>query len=65
MCKTPFTATVCGKTFEGETFAVARKIHYSLEKFRGASGCGHHVLYTASDLRGKLSQSTEKPQQKL
>ena len=40
----------------------AKYTSYSLENFRGASGRGHHVLYTASDLRGKLSRSTEKLQ---
>ena len=39
---------------------VVHKTHYSLENFHGASGRGHHILYTASDLRGKLSQSAEK-----
>ena len=43
--------TIYGKTFEWENFAVVHKIHYSLENFRGASGRGHHVLYTASDSR--------------
>ena len=52
----PYTAKLsCGKTF-----AVVHKIHHSLENFHGASGCAHHVLYTASDSRGKLSRSTEK-----
>ena len=53
------------KLSNGKTFAVMHKIHYSLENFRGASGRGHHVLYTASDLMGKLSRSSEisrKPQ---
>ena len=45
-----------------KTFAVVHKIHYSLENFRGASGGGHHVLYTANDSKGKLSRLTEKPQ---
>ena len=48
------------KLSSGKTFAVVHKIHYSLESFRGASGRGHHVLYTASDSRGKLLQSAEK-----
>ena len=50
------------KLLRGKTFAVVRKIHYLLENFCGASGGGHHVLYTASDSRGILSQSTEKLQ---
>ena len=54
----PYTA----KPLSGKTFAVVHKIHYSLENFRGASGRGHHVLYTASDSRRKLLRSTEKPQ---
>ena len=41
---------------------VVHKIHYSLENFHGASGRGHHILYTASDSRGKLSRSAEKLQ---
>ena len=54
----PYTA----KLSSGKTFAVVHKIHYySLENFCGASGLGHHVLYTASDSMGKLSRSTEKP----
>ena len=54
--------TVYGKTFKWENFrGCAHKIHYSLENFHGASGRGHHVLYTASDSRGKLSRSAEKP----
>ena len=40
-------------TVHGKTFAVVHKIQYSLENFRSASGRGHHVLYTASDSRGK------------
>ena len=40
---------------------IVHKIHYSLETFCGALGCGHHVLYIASDSRGKLSRSAEKP----
>ena len=39
---------------------VESKMHYSLENFHGASGRGHHVLYTASDSRGKLSRLAEK-----
>ena len=50
------------KLSSGRTFAVVHKIHYSLKNFRSASGCGHHILYTASDSRGKLLRSTEKPQ---
>jgi len=50
------------KLSRGKTFAVVHKIHYSLENFCGASGRGHHVLYTASDSRGKLWQSAEKLQ---
>jgi len=49
------------KLSSGKTFAVVHKIHHSLENFRGASGRGHHVLYTASDSRGKLSRLAEKP----
>ena len=45
----------------GKTFAVVHKIHCSLENFCGASGRGHHVLYTASNSRRKLSRSAEKP----
>jgi len=56
LCSLPYTA----KLSSGKPFAVVHKIHYSLENFRSASGRGHHVLYTASDSRGKLSQSTEK-----
>ena len=52
----PYTA----KLLSGKTFVVVHKIHYSLENFRGASACDHHVLYTASDSRGKLLRSTEK-----
>ena len=47
-------------TVYGKTFVVVHKIHYSLGIFRGASERGHHVLYTASDSRGKLSRSAEK-----
>ena len=36
------------------------KIYYLLENFCGASGRGHHVLYTASYLKGKLLQKTTK-----
>ena len=43
------------KLLRGKTFAVVHKIHYSLENFHGSSGRGHHILYTASDSRGKLS----------
>ena len=49
------------KLSSGKTFAVVHKIHYSLENFCGASGRGHHVLYTAGDSRGKLLRSAEKP----
>ena len=49
------------KLSSGKTLAVMHKIHYSQENFHGASCRGHHVLYTASDSRGKLLQSTEKP----
>ena len=54
----PYTA----KLSRGKTFTVVHKIHHSLKNFRGASGRGHHVPYTASDSSGKLSQSAEKPQ---
>ena len=38
------------KLSKEKTFTVVRKILYSLENFCcGASGRGHHVLYTASD----------------
>ena len=57
----PYTA----KLSSGKTFAVVHKIHYSLENFYGASGCGHHVLYTASDSRGKPSRLADKPQKLL
>ena len=54
--------TVYSKTFEGENFCgCAHKTHYSLEKFRGASGPCHYVLYTASDSKGKLSRLAKKP----
>jgi len=46
--------TVYGKTFKWENLVC--KIHYSLENFCGASGRGLHLLYTASDSRGKLSR---------
>ena len=49
------------KLLSGKTFAVVHKIHYSLENFRGASGRDHHVLYTASDSRGKLLRLAKKP----
>ena len=52
--------TVYGKTFKGETFVAVCKIHHSLENFRGTSGCGHHVLYTASDSRGNQLKNREK-----
>ena len=42
------------KLSSGKTFAVVCKIHFSLENFHGASGHGHHVLYTASDSRGNF-----------
>jgi len=44
----------------GKTSVIVHKIHYSLENFYGASGRGHHVLYTARDSRGKLLRSPEK-----
>ena len=44
------------KLLWGKTFTVVHKIHYSLENFCGASGCGHHVLYTASESKGKPSR---------
>ena len=50
------------KLLSGKTFVIVHKMHYSLENFRGTSGRGHHVLYTASDSKGKLLRSTEKPQ---
>ena len=56
------TVPYMAKLSSGKTFAVVHKIHYSLENFNGASGHGHYVLYTASDSRGKLSRSAEKPQ---
>ena len=46
------------KLSSGKTFVVVHKIRYSLENFGGVSGHGHHLLYTASDWRGKLSRST-------
>ena len=49
------------KLSRGKTFAVVHKMHYSLENFRHASARGHHMLYTESDSRGKLSRSAEKP----
>ena len=49
------------KLSSGKTFAVVHKIYYSLENFRNASGCGHHVLYTASNSRGKLLRLAENP----
>ena len=57
-----YTYIYTAKLSSGKTFAVVHKIHYSLENFHGASGRGLHVLYTASDSRGNLSRSTEKPQ---
>ena len=48
------------KLSSGKIFAVGTLNNHSRENFRGASGRGQHVLYTASDSRGKLSQSTEK-----
>ena len=54
-CVIPYTA----KLSSGKTFAVVHKIHYSLKNFRGASGSGHHVLYTASNSRGKLLRLAE------
>ena len=47
--KLTILSTYIAKHSSGKTFAVEHKINYSLENFRGASGCGHHVLYTASD----------------
>ena len=55
------TTVYMAKLSSGKTFTVVHKIHYSLENFRGASGRGHHVLYTASVTRGKVSQSAKKP----
>ena len=49
------------KLSRGKTFAVLHKTHHSLEKFRGASGPCHYVLYTANDSRGKLSRLAKKP----
>ena len=43
---------------------VVHKIHYSPENFHGASGHGHHVLYIASDSRGKLSRLAKKLEKK-
>ena len=51
----PYTA----KLLSGKTSVVTHKIHYSLENLRGASGCGHHVLYTASDSRGGRLKNRE------
>ena len=48
-------------TVYGKTFAVVHKTHHSLEKFRGASGPCHYVLYTASDSREKLLRLAKKP----
>ena len=53
------------QNFRGENFRSCAQKKYTIhawEKFHGASGRGHHVIYTASDSRGKLLQSTEKPQ---
>ena len=55
LCEVPYTA----KLLSGKTFAVVHKMHYSLENFHSASGRGHHVLYTASNSRGKLSRLTK------
>ena len=41
------------KLSSGKTFVVVHKIHYSLENFRGASVCGHHVLGTQQVIQGK------------
>ena len=49
------------KLLRGKNFAVVHKIQYSLEILPGASGRGHHVLYIASDSRGKLSRSAKEP----
>ena len=54
--------TVYYKTFEWENFRSCTQNTLFAGNFRGASGHGHHVLYTASDSRGKLLQSAEKPQ---
>ena len=54
----PYTA----KLSREKTFAVVRKLHYSLENFCCASGRGHHEPYTASDSRGKLLRLTKKLQ---
>ena len=51
-----------GKLSSGKTFAVGTQNDHSQENFCGALGHGQHVLYTASDLRGKLLRSTEKLQ---
>ena len=48
------------KLSSGKTFAVGTQNDHSRENFRGPSGRGQYVLYTASDSRGKLSRSTEK-----
>ena len=48
------------KLLSGKTFVVVHKIHNLLENFCGASGRGHHVLYTVSDSRRKLLRLTEK-----
>ena len=57
-CYISYTA----KFWSGKNFTVVHKIHHSPENFRGLSGRCHHVLYIASDSRGKLSRSAEKPQ---
>jgi len=51
--------TVYGKTFKWKNFRGCA--HYSPENFRGASGRGLHVLYIASNSRGKLSRSAGNP----
>ena len=48
------------QNFRVGKLAVVHKTHYSLENFHSASGCGHHVLYIASDSRGNLSRLAEK-----
>jgi len=59
--KNLYSKTYTAKLSSVKTFAVVHKIHHSLENFCGVSGRGHHVLYTASDTRGNLLRSAEKP----
>jgi len=58
-CRGAICIPYAAKLLRGKTFAVVRKIH---KNFHGVSGLGHRALYTATDSRGKLLRSAEKPQ---